>query len=60
MVTPIQQDPLIYNRFLNHPEFVFPLYFKSKNKGRSEANMTMDMLIAKKVKAQKNASAEQL
>ena len=24
------QTPLIYQRVLNHPEFVFPIYFKAK------------------------------
>jgi len=30
MVVPVMQMPLVYQRILNHPEFVFPLYFKAK------------------------------
>ena len=49
-VAPVLQDPLIYNRFLNHPEFVFPTYFKSKRVGVNEQTMSMNQLIAEKMK----------
>ena len=49
-MAPVLQDPLIYNRFLNHPEFVFPIYFKSRKAGISESSISMDQLIAEKMK----------
>ena len=48
---PVMQDPMIYQRILNHPEFVFPTYFKAKPGARTEASKLMQNLIAQKLKS---------
>ena len=43
MTTAMMQAPIIYQRILNHPEFVFPIYFKAKL-GMKKEDLAVDLV----------------
>ena len=49
LVAPVSQTPLIYERFLNHPEFVFPNYFMAKPGQRTTASTRIQEILKKKL-----------
>lgn len=44
LTQPLNQTPLIYQRILNHPEFVFPKYFKRKEEFTLSPSMAKQKL----------------
>ena len=60
MVAPVMQTPLIYQRILNHPEFVFPVYFYAKIGHTKEtmADKIVSKLVAKMEESDENIAAK--
>ena len=60
MVAPVMQMPLIYQRILNHPEFVFPIYFYAKmgHKKETMAEKLVNKLVSKLEESDDNVAAK--